>query len=133
MALFGKKKKENETKKEAAYTKAADRSALRPAENKAQPVVDRDLSSVLIKPRITEKAVRLSEANVYTFLVRQDATKRDVRDAVRELFNVTPQKVRIVRKAPRRYLSRSRGRYVSERGLKKAYVYVRDGDSIDLV
>ena len=123
MALFSR----NKDKKEStdAVKKPAVKSTALPT--------DRNLASVIIKPRITEKAVGMGERNVYTFVVRRDATKHDVRDAVKALFNVTPVKVNIVNKTPRQYMKRARGRVVSEKGLKKAYVYLKDGDTINLV
>jgi large subunit ribosomal protein L23 len=129
MALFGKK-----TTEKAEDTKVAEvpKAEKKPAVNLARST-DRDLSGVLIKPHITEKAVGLSGNNVYTFEVRQNATKYDVRDAVSQAFGVTPVKVNIVKKAPRKSLSRSRGRVIAEKGLKKAYVYLKDGDTINLV
>lgn len=123
MALFSRNSKKEETAKK---TKSV-------ASGKTAQKTDRNLSTVLLQPRITEKAVKKGEKNVYTFEVRRDATKYDVRDAVKAFFNVTPVKVNIVNKSPRSYLSRSKGRTVSEKGLKKAYVYLKDGDSINLV
>ena len=89
-------------------------------------------SYTIIKPRITEKAVGKSEQNVYTFIVHPDATKFDVRDAVKELWNVTPVKVNIVNKTARQFKSRTKGRTITEKGMKKAYVYLKAGDSIEL-
>ena len=120
MALFSRKKKDAPT---ATATKQA--PTARP--------VDRDISSVIITPRSSEKAYGLSEKNVYTFVVARAATKYDVADAVRALYNVTPVKVNIVNKAPRRTMSRAKGRMITEKGLKKAYVYLKDGDTISLV
>lgn len=117
MALFSRSKKE---------------SKETPVVSTARPT-DRNLSAVLVKPRITEKAIKKGESNVYTFEVAKDATKYDVADAVRALYNVTPVKVNIVNKAPRKTMSRSRGKVVSVKGLKKAYVYLKSGDSISLV
>jgi large subunit ribosomal protein L23 len=94
---------------------------------------DRNLASVIIKPRITEKSVQQGEKNVYTFIVRRDASKHDVKDAIKAIYNVTPVKVNIVNKTPRQFMSRSRGRSISEKGMKKAYVYLKAGDRIDLV
>lgn len=122
MALFSRNKKD-----EAEAPAAAEKVAAT-----ALPT-DRDLSSVIVKPRITEKGVGQSERNVYTFVVRKDATKYDIADAVTALYNVTPVKVNTVTKAPRKHLSRAKGRVVSEKGLKKAYVYLKPGDSITLV
>lgn len=123
MALFSRKTTTKETTDNKPKASGVNQSK----------VTDRDLAAVIIKPRVTEKAVKQSERNVYTFNVRRDATKYDVRDAVIHLFKVTPVKVNIVNKAPKTSMSRAKGRKVSEKGLKKAYVYLKDGDSINLV
>jgi len=123
MALFSRDKKEN---KEEAKTA--------PKQAKAATVaLDRDLSSVILSPRITEKAVGQNDKNVYSFIVSRTATKYTVSDAVKALFKVTPVKVNIVNKSPRQFMSRSKGRVQSEKGMKKAYVYLKKGDRIDLV
>ena len=93
---------------------------------------DYNLAAVLVKPLITEKAMMNSDNNVYTFIVLRSATKFSVSDAVKVLYKVTPVKVNIVNKLPRTQLSRSRGRAVSSAGYKKAYVYLKKGDSITL-
>lgn len=116
MGIFGSKKADA-PKKEAVATKA---------------VAPRDLSGVIVRPRVTEKALLGVDRNVYTFEVRRDATKYDVRDAVKELYNVTPVKVRTVTQQPRRVMKRTKGRVIGVKGLKKAYVYLKEGDKIDL-
>ncbi len=122
MALFSRDKKEqNEEASAAKKAKAPEVAA------------ERDLSSVILSPRITEKGVGLNDKNVYTFIVRKDATKYTVADAVRALFKVTPMKVNIVNKSPRQFMSRSKGRAQKVKGMKKAYVYLKEGDRIDLV
>lgn len=94
---------------------------------------DRNLKAVIIRPRVTEKAVGKTEKNVYTFVVLREATKFDVRDAVKELYKVTPEKIRIVNRAPAVRPSGSRNRMVKVPGMKKAYVYLKKGDTINLV
>lgn len=118
MALFGKKKET--TAKETATV------------SHALPT-DHNLEAVIINPRLTEKTVSLGDNNVYTFVVRRDATKYQVRDAVKALYNVTPVKVNTVNKAPAKRLQGSRNRMVHVPGMKKAYVYLKKGDSINLV
>jgi large subunit ribosomal protein L23 len=122
MALFGKKK---ESKKKSEKKEVVDVS-------KAQ-ATDYDLSSVIVKPRVTEKSVGMSEQNVYTFEVRRDASKFQVRDAIKSLYNVTPVKVNIVNKKPAERMVGSRGKTKHVKGIKKAYVYLKDGDTINLV
>jgi len=97
------------------------------------PSTVRDLSATLLAPHVTEKAMRGSEKNVYVFEVAANADKRAVKEAVNRLFSVTPVKVNIVNKTPRQYKSRARGRMALEHGMKKAYVYLKEGDSISLV
>lgn len=123
MALF------NRTKSEKLAPEASTKKST------STPVVTagRNLSSVIIKPRITEKAIGQNEKNVYVFIVRKDATKYQIADAVSALYNVTPVKVNTVSKAPRQTMSRSKGRVVTQKGMKKAYVYLKPGDTITLV
>lgn len=137
MALFGKKKKEEEKVEATPEAAEVSKSNQQPKiDEKADVQVSapgRDLASIILRPRITEKAVLGTDRNIYTFEVRKDATKHDVRDAVREVYKVTPQKINIVNKKPRHYTSRLRGRAMMEKGVKKAYVYLKEGDRIDLV
>lgn len=123
MALFSSTTK---TKKKAKPTAAA------PEKAGALPVA-RNLSGVLRAPLITEKAMRSSERNVYVFDVDRGATKFDVRDAVKQAFGVTPVRVNVVNKTPRQIKSSATRRTKTERGMKKAYVYLKKGDSISLV
>ena len=130
MALFGKK---TEEKKNAEDTKVVEKAvAKKPVANLSRPS-DRNLEGVIIRPRLTEKAVGLSGNNVYTFEVKPRATKFDVRDAITLVYGVTPVKVNIVKKDSRTSMSRARGRKVSEKGMKKTYVYLKKGDPINMV
>ncbi len=121
MALFGKK-----TADVAPETTEVAVVATKPA-------LARDITAVIVKPRITEKAAILLDRNVYTFEITKGANKFEVRDAIKALYNVTPVSVRIVNKQPRHFMSRARGRDMMEHGLRKAYVYLKKGDRIDLV
>lgn len=122
MGLFGKKDTDATTPEVVA--KAPQQQSL---------VAPRDVSAVIIQPRITEKAALLGDKNVYTFEIKKGASKYDVRDAIKALYNVTPVKVHIVNRQPRHSMSRMRGRDVMVNGLRKAYVYLKKGDRIELV
>jgi len=138
MGLFGKKK---EIKKDtdtvvAPISEVVEKKDVSKTKDTSVPqdlVLDRNLSAIIARPRITEKAMLGTDKNVYTFEVLQGATKHDVRDAIKELYKVTPLKINIVNKKPRTYISRMRGRTREEKGLRKAYVYLKEGDRIDLV
>lgn len=124
MALFSRKKEAVEEPKEVSV-------AAKPA-TKAQKT-DRNLSQVIVGPRITEKSVKMGESNVYTFTVARSATKFSVRDAIKALYSVTPVRVNIVNKLPAHRMSGSKNRLVKVPGYKKAYVYLKKGDTINLV
>ncbi len=119
MALFSQKKTTAKKGKTGASSKEAN--------------VSTNLSSVLVAPRITEKAMRGSEKNVYTFEVARSASKFEVRDAVKALYGVTPVKVNIVNKAPRQFKHANTRRTRTEHGIKKAYVYLKKGDTLSLI
>lgn len=81
-------------------------------------------------PRITEKTAKLAESNVYTFNIHKDANKQEIQYAIENLYNVIPTKIRIV--SPKQeviYKKNIKGR---SRTPKKAYVYLKKGDSIKL-
>ena len=126
MGIFGKKDAPKKIITDAVVVK--EKKSV-----KATLTAPRNVSQVILKPRITEKAAVLSDKNVYTFEIKKGATKYDVRDAIKALYNVTPIRVNIVNKQPRHSMSRARGRDVMENGLRKAYVYLKKGDRIELV
>ncbi|MGD9518650.1 MAG: 50S ribosomal protein L23 [Armatimonadota bacterium] len=89
---------------------------------------------IILAPVVTEKTMRLiEEANKYTFRVRGDASKIEIRRAVEILFGVRVLKVATmhVRGKARRYGWRyPEGRTES---WKKALVTLAPGDRIDVV
>ncbi len=117
MALFGKKKE----------------TAVVVAEKKSVKVVVRDVSGILLRPVVTEKAALVGERNVYVFFIAPRATKYDVRDAVQKLWKVTPVRINIVNREPRQITVRARNRKGTLPGQKKAYVYLKKGDTIEMV
>ncbi len=89
----------------------------------------------IIRPSITEKSSVLSESGVYTFYVRANSTKEMVKDAIEVIYKVVPKKVRIsnVSGKPRRIRIRGREReFGTQKREKKAYVYLKKGDKIQL-
>jgi large subunit ribosomal protein L23 len=133
MALFSRTKKSATKVVKKTEEKGSEKSTPAKVVVSNSLPTDYDLAGVIVRPLVTEKAVRMGERNVHTFVVRTDATKFLVRDAIKSLFGVTPVKINIVNKAPRQYMSRGKGRRLTEPGVKKAYVYLKDGDSINLV
>jgi large subunit ribosomal protein L23 len=96
------------------------------------PLVYKDSASVLIRPRITEKATAATVQGAYVFEVNPRATKKAVADDIRRLYKVSPKKITIVRIRPRKFISRMRNRRGKRAGMKKALVYLKEGDTIEI-
>lgn len=116
MALFGSKKKKDAP---AATAKAVSGGA-------------RDLTYVLRHARITEKATDATAAGVYVFDIATRATKRDIMHAVKALYNVTPRKVAVVTIPTKMKKNAKTGRSALTTGGKKAYVYLKSGETITI-
>ena len=85
---------------------------------------------ILKTPRITEKASMLAENNVYSFNIPENATKTEVKKAVSSRYKVKPVKVAILN--IKRKSVFIRGRKGFKEGGKKAYVYLKKGDKIEI-
>ncbi len=87
--------------------------------------------SVLLQPVITEKSVRMQEKGKYTFLVRNEATKVSVKQAIEQMFGVKPKDVRMVVLPSKKRLV-GRGRELTKRSVtKKAIVTLKKGETMD--
>ncbi len=119
MALFGSKKK---TEKKVVEKKAA------AVESRVDAV--RNLTGVLKHARITEKASMQQLSGVYTFDISASATKRDIMQAVKSIYNVMPTKVAVVTVRSKSVRSARTGKAGVKSGGRKAYVYLKKGDTI---
>jgi large subunit ribosomal protein L23 len=59
------------------------------------------LSSVIIGPVVTEKAERLKTLGTYTIKVHNQATKVDVKNALRKFYDVEVASIRVLRTRPK--------------------------------
>ncbi len=86
---------------------------------------------VIIRPIITEKTMAQgSEENKITFEVAKGANKTLVAQAVKEIYNITPEKVNIVNVHPK---TKRMGRYVGKtNAVRKAVVKLPEGQEISL-
>jgi len=89
-----------------------------------------ELMTVLIAPHVTEKSsLAMQNHNQYTFRVRRDATKIDVKKAVQLMFDVQVRAVQIVNEPGK--TRRFGGRVGRTQDSKKAYVSLASGQTID--
>ena len=88
------------------------------------------LMGVLIAPHVTEKtSLAMQNHNQYTFRVRRDATKTDIKKAVELMFEVKVAGVQVVNEPGK---TRRFGKHAGRtQDWKKAYVSLAAGQSID--
>lgn len=87
-------------------------------------------TSVLRSALITEKANTVAGERKYIFLVSPRAGKKDIREAVRERYNVSVHNVHVLNMPGK---VRRRGRQIGMRpGFKKAIVTLTEGDAIEI-
>lgn len=85
---------------------------------------------VIVSPVITEKATRISENGQVVFKVRLDANKTEIKDAVQNIFGVKVTAVNtLIQKGKTK---RFRGRPGKRSDVKKAFVTLAEGQSIDV-
>lgn len=98
---------------------------------KRKQVLSREaMYNIIRAPIITEKATLLGERNQVVFRVAIDTTKPEIKAAVEGLFGVTVTGVNTL--IAKGKTKRFRGRPGVRSDVKKAYVTLADGQSIDL-
>ena len=90
-----------------------------------------DPRTILKRPIITEKSTgSIERKNAYTFQVKPEANKLQIKKAVEELFNVKVVKVNTLRRFGKaKRLGKNSGFTPS---MKEAIVTLRPGDKIDV-
>jgi large subunit ribosomal protein L23 len=93
------------------------------------------MAQIIIKPLVTEKQTKITEKNNnrYGFVVRPDADKLQIKKEVENLYKVSVIAVNTVRYAGKRSSRYTKAGLVrgQKPAYKKAYVTLKDGDSID--
>jgi large subunit ribosomal protein L23 len=89
-----------------------------------------DPRDVLLKPVISEKSYGLLDENKYTFLVRPDANKTQIKIAVEQVFGVKVVSVNTINREGKR--KRTRFGNGKRKNTKRAIVSVAAGDRIDI-
>ena len=89
---------------------------------------------VLRRPLVTEKTSYLSgKLNQYAFIVANDATRTQVKDAIETLYDVSVVRVNIINTSAKRGRRlRSRRLLVRKAGFKKALITLAEGQTLPL-
>jgi len=83
---------------------------------------------ILIKPVLSEKATGLREQNKYTFIVHPSASKIQIKEAVRKLFNVKVEDCTTINVQGK--TKRLRGKPGKTSDYRKAIVKLAAGETI---
>jgi large subunit ribosomal protein L23 len=96
----------------------------------SKPAGRERLMNLLLAPHVTEKtSIGLQQRNQYTFRVRRDATRTEVKAAVELMFSVKVEGVQVVNEPGK--TRRFGGHTGRTQDWKKAYVRLASGQSID--
>ena len=85
---------------------------------------------VIRRPVVTEKSTMASEHNQVAFEVALDATKPEIKLAIEGLFKVKVKAVNTLNRSGK--VKRFRGRPGKRNDVKKAYITLEEGHSIDV-
>jgi large subunit ribosomal protein L23 len=133
MALFAKNKTEKkEEKKVVAPKKAAVKKVTKSPVTINARKISTEAAKIIVRPHITEKSGALSQVGVYTFEVAKSANSKQISEAVEAIYKVVPAKVSLapIHSKAKNYRGIPGGRSASG---KKAYVYLKKGDSIEFI
>jgi len=90
----------------------------------------RDHRDVLVAPVVSEKSYGLLDQNKYTFVVRPDANKTEIKVAVEAIFGVKVTAVNTNNRVGKR--RRTRAGWGKRPDTKRAVVSVAEGQRIDI-
>jgi len=123
--------KEGQEKAEKPKEDDDKKSKGKEKKQKKGPVETGDAHRILMHPIVSEKGAILGSMNQYIFAVNPLANKAQVKDAVRRVYGVTPQRVRVMNIRGRKVRhGRTEG---TTKRWKKAYVTLKAGETIELV
>ena len=85
---------------------------------------------IIKKPLITEKSTALEPSGKYVFDVLPNATKDEIKKAIKELYKVDAVRVNVLNTSEKRKRFRNIVGYKS--GFKKAVVTLKEGQKINI-
>ncbi len=86
--------------------------------------------TIILRPIITEKSMKLTRNDLYTFEVLKNATKPQIAKAIAGKFNVKVLKVKVINIKGKLKSQRKVRKVYQTGGYKKAIVQVKKGDKI---
>ena len=90
----------------------------------------KDPRDVILSPVVSEKSYALLDANTYTFIVRPDANKTEIKEAVQAIFSVRVANVNTLHRKGKR--KRTRQVLGVRKSTKRALVTLHPDDKIEI-
>lgn len=90
------------------------------------------MNNLLIKPHITEKTVKHTSRGVFTFLIKKEARKEQIKTLIEKLFNVNVVSIKTISIKGEVKKNLRSNTYYSKNNIKKALVQLKKGQKIDL-
>lgn len=85
---------------------------------------------ILVSPVVSEKSAVGESMNTYTFKVAVNATKVDVKNAIKQIYGVNPKTVRVINMEGKK--TRAGRRQGRRQDWKKAMIVLSKGQSINI-
>jgi large subunit ribosomal protein L23 len=86
---------------------------------------------VLRRPIISEKAAKLAETGAMAFEVDPRIGKKEIANAIKAIYNVSPEKINIVNQKGKTKTFRGKAKG-TQKTIKKAYITLKQGDKIEI-
>ena len=91
------------------------------------------ISDILIQPKISEKAMKEAQNGKYTFIVNPKANSKDIKYALKEIYNVESVNVHLINThGGKRRNIKDRKQFKFLPKVKKAIILLSKGQSIDI-
>jgi large subunit ribosomal protein L23 len=91
-----------------------------------------DPRDVILRPVVSEKSYALLDHGTYVFIVRPDANKIEIRQAVQQIFSVSVVKVNTLNRKGKRKRHRRQPKWGKRADTKRAIVTLAEGHRIPL-
>lgn len=95
--------------------------------------MEKHTGKILLSPRVTEKGAYLSEQGAYVFNVAKGVSKKEIANAIQTLYKVIPRKIAVLAVPRKMVTTRNTNRTGMTAKGRKAYVYLKKGETLDLV
>lgn len=86
----------------------------------------------MIQPVLTEKSVRNTKLNKYTFMVNGKATKVDVKNAISNLYGVKVKNINMTKNLRKYRFGRGRKLVQKRPDTKRAVITLKEGENLDM-